>query len=349
MSEIQKIALLRFSSLGDIVMTTPAIRALRKRFPHAQIDMVVREDYLDLIRACPHLNQKIGLPRDSGLDGLTKLRDKLNAGRYDLVYDAHRSLRTRLLMPQINARYKAFFDKHYLVRNLSLTLKLGLMAGSPRFLERFVEPLKPFGVEYDGLGPEIFVDSQDYRRLFSKFPGLASDRARIGVIPSAQWPGKRWPHDRFRSVIERILKETDHDVVVLGGPGDVFIDEMLAGLPIDRILNTQGQLSIGESSAAVDQCDLVIANDTGMMHVADALGIPSVLIFGPTSADLGCLPFHPLCEILQHKLWCRPCSKNGEAPCVRGQRVCLERTSSDDVMNATLRLVSRLSLLGAGA
>lgn len=347
MSDIRKIAVLRFSSLGDIVMVTPAVRALRRRFPNAQIDMVVREDFLDLIRACPHLNEKIGLPRDSGLDGLTSLRDRLNRSGYDLIYDAHRSLRTRLLMPQLNVKYKAFFDKHYLTRNLSLTLKLSWPKDAPRFLERFIEPLKPFGVQYDGLGPEVFIESQDYHRCFDKFPALKKDSPRIGLIPSAQWPGKRWPVERFRAVIERVIHETDFEILVLGGPSDEFCSDLIRDLPTDRIINTQGKLSIAESAAAIDQCSMVIANDTGLMHVADALGIPSVLIFGPTSADLGCLPFHPLTEVLEHQLWCRPCSKNGEAPCIRGKRVCLEKTTTEDVFSATLRLASRLSMLGA--
>ena len=97
------------------------------------------------------------------------------------------------------------------------------------------------------------------------------------------------------------------------------------------------------NAALLERCDFVIANDTGLMHIADALGKPSVLMLGPTSAEMGCLPFHPLAQVLEHRLWCRPCSKNGEAPCIRSRRFCLERTTVDDVFRAAGKVAEALA------
>ena len=345
----RKILVLRFSSLGDIVMTTAMVRCLRQSFPDARIDMVVREDFLDLIRHNPHLDRKIGLARRSGRRGLLQLARDLKREHYDLVYDAHRSLRTRFLMPYLRADARAYFDKQYLKRDLALTFKLPWLEGMPRFLERFVSPLEPYGVHYDEAGPEVFIDEPTRKRCREKFPlpQLAPHAARIALIPSAQWPGKRWPLDRFRSLIEDLARDTPHQLVVLGGPGDDFCRELCRDLPANRVINTQGKLSILESAAMLEQCHLTIANDTGMMHVADGLGIPSVLILGPTSGGLGCLPFHPRTRVLEHELWCRPCSKNGQAPCVRGTRYCLTRTSVSQVLHEA-RELAQLQLSGGG-
>jgi len=112
MSDIQSILILRFSSLGDIVMTTPMIRALRRQFPYARIDMVVREDFIDIIKNNPHLDQKIAFPKKGGTGALLKLIQHLRKTHYDLVYDAHKSLRTALLMPFINATHKRYYQTH---------------------------------------------------------------------------------------------------------------------------------------------------------------------------------------------------------------------------------------------
>lgn len=336
-SEPKNILILRFSSLGDIVMTTAAIRALRRRYPEARIDMIVRGDFLDLVRFNPHLTHVYGLPRHSGWKGLRGLLKDINAVGYDLVYDAHRSLRTRMLMPFVRAPHKAYFQKHYLRRALAMTFKLPLL-NQRRFLERFIDPLEPFGVRYDGGGPEIYADDASEASALAKSGLRADGTARVALIPSAQWPGKRWPETGFHDVAKRLVKETPFQLVIFGGPGDDFCAEIAEGLPSDRVTNTQGKLSILESAALLRHCAFTIANDTGLMHVADALQIPSVLIFGPTSGEMGCLPHHPSSRIVENALWCRPCSKNGQAPCIRSQRFCLSLTTPDRVFHEAMRL-----------
>jgi lipopolysaccharide heptosyltransferase II len=320
-------------------MSTALVRCCRMAFPEAQIDMIVRADFIDLIKDNPHLNQKIPLARSSGLAGLWELKKRINAESYDLIYDAHRSLRTLFLMPFLKARFKAYFKKYYIRRDLTLLFKVNLLRGAKRFLERYVEPLKPWGVEYDGNGPEVFVSEATRSAVEAKglLPG-SEERHWIGFIPSAQWPGKRWPPERFRQVLERLLAETAYGVIIFGGKSDAFCREISQGLESARVVNTQGTLSIAESAALLTRCDFVVANDTGLMHVADGLNLPSVLILGPTSKELGCLPFHPASEIVERELWCRPCSKNGQAPCIRGKRVCLDEITPDLVMRAIRRV-----------
>jgi heptosyltransferase-2 len=240
-------------------------------------------------------------------------------------------------MPFIKAHYKVYLNKYYLRRSLALTLKIKhLISGSKRMLERYVDPLVPFGVKYDGLGPEIFPDTT------GALPFPVLQNKWIGIIPSAQWEGKRWPLERFKETIEQLLNRTQECFLIFGGPSDLFCTQLAESLNPDRVVNLQGKLTLEQVFHALTQVKLCIANDTGLMHIADAMNIPNVLIFGPTSADLGCLPFHPESRIIEHSLWCRPCSKNGQAPCIRGKRLCLELTSSEQVTQATLSLLKQL-------
>ena len=334
-----KILVLRFSSLGDIVMTTAMIRCLRKRFPFAQIDMVVRSDFAELIQHNPHLDQKIVLNRGTGAKGLWELYRRLNRETYDVIYDAHLSLRTLLLMPFLKGNRKVYFNKHYVARALALTFKLPLIRGMKRFLERFIDPLESLGVVYDGLGPEVFVPADlvvEAHKTFQleKYPSL------VGIIPSAQWPGKRWPENRFREVLADLLKTTAHSFVIFGGPKDDFCKVIADGLPTARVLNLQGKANLLQAAAVLQKCEYVIANDTGLMHLADAVNVPQVLILGPTSTDLGCAPFHPMSQLAEVALWCRPCSKNGQAPCIRATRRCLSEVSVDSVVSLAHRVES---------
>lgn len=325
-------------------MATAMIRCLRKTYPLAQIDMVVRSDFFDLIRHNPHLDRKLSVHRNEGLGGLIRLRKEINRQRYDLIYDAHRSLRTFFLMPFLKAEHKAYFHKPYLRRALALTFKWkSLIRGSKRMLERYIEPLNFFGVHYDGLGPEVFPETKDCSAVLQKLKIDSSPDKWVGIIPSAQWPGKRWAPENFRTTLELLLAETKEKFLVFGGPADQFCQELVKGLPPSRVVNTQGKLSLLEVFQIFEQVKCCVSNDTGLMHVADALGIPNVLIFGPTNADMGCMPYHPKSRILEHDLWCRPCSKNGEAPCLRSKRLCLELTTPEKVAATTKALLRELN------
>ncbi len=326
-------------------MSTPMIRCLRNQFPRAQIDMVVREDFLDLIKNNPRLNQKKGLARGEGLQGLLELRRWIQSQNYDVIYDAHRSLRTFFLMPFLKAPQKFYFKKHYLKRSLALTFKLPLLKHFGRFLERYITPLHPLGVSYDGKGPELFIDPLAVQHTQERFlSGLAKPRITVGLIPSAQWQGKRWPLNYFRELIEKMIIDTPYHFILFGGPADIFCQALAENIPSERLTNLQGRCSIAESGALLQGCAFVIANDTGLMHMADALGKPSILFLGPTSKESGCLPFHPQSIVLERNLWCRPCSKNGQAPCIRKERYCLTEITPQMAFASVIKLGHALNL-----
>lgn len=336
--DIRKILIVRFSSLGDIVMATAMVRCARSRYPYAQIDMVVRDDFIDLIEENPHLDQKIAFRRRSGLRGLWRLYKQLRKQHYDLVYDAHKSVRSLILTGLLRSPQRASYQKHYLRRALALTFKLPLIRHFDRMLVRYLEPLAPYGIVYDHRGPEIFVPSSCAQ---------PPQHPTVGLIPTAQWPGKRWAPQRFHEVACAIISQTHWNLIVFSGPGDGYCQQIACDLPANRVEHTFGRLSIAQTGVRLKSCDFVIANDTGLMHMADALGVPSILILGPTSREMGCLPFHPASRVIEKTdLWCRPCSKNGQAPCIRLRRHCLEIPTAT-VLSHAFELAEELGLSGA--
>lgn len=325
-------------------MTTAMIRCLRNQFPQAQIDMAVRKDFFDLIKDNPRLNQKKALSRGEGLQGLLELYRWIKEQNYDVIYDAHRSLRTLFLMPFLKAKQKFYFQKHYLKRSLALTFKLPLLKNFGRFLERYILPLAPLGVKYDGKGPELFISDETLSRVALKFPITQTSQIKVGLIPSAQWPGKRWPLYYFRELMEKMVAETPYHFILFGGPSDTFCKDLAEGIASDRLTNLQGKCTIEESGAVLKSCDFVVANDTGLMHMADALKKPSILFLGPTSREMGCLPYHPKSIVLEKTMWCRPCSKNGQAPCIRRERFCLTEVTPQMALDAVKRMGQALAL-----
>lgn len=326
-------------------MMTPLIRSLRTRYPLAEIDMVIREDLLDLIRHNPHLDLKIPFPRQGGVRRLVQLLKMINTEHYDVVYDVHQSLRSRLLMPWIRTDQKIKYSKHYFTRSLALTLKMRFLLKTNRMLERYIEPLKTLGVEWDEKGPEIFFSEKDSVSAQKKapLPALLPGGAYVGLIPSAQWSGKRWPLKHFQGLAQNLIQRTSCSIILFGGPQDFFCQTLADALPAVRVVNGQGKWNLLEAAAILKQCRFVIANDTGLMHMADALQIPSLVLLGPTSREMGCLPFHPMSQVIEKQLWCRPCSKNGQAPCIRKKRYCLERISPEEVFQAAVGLLQSSS------
>jgi ADP-heptose:LPS heptosyltransferase len=322
-------------------MTTPLIRSLRKRFPYARIDMVVREDYGDLVKYNPHLDTVILFPHDKGVITLLTLARRLSRERYDIIYDVHRSLRSRLLMLAVSGGTKLRYPRQYFRRALMLIFKITRLQSTIRLAIRWFGPLARFDVHYDFKATEIFVSSEAKSAVIQKFPELASKDSWVGLVPSARWPGKRWPEANVRKLVQQILDKTPWRLLIFAGPEDGFCSSIAE--KSDRVLHAMG-LSLAEVGAALNVCSFVVANDTGLMHMADALGKPVVLILGPTTIHLGCKPFHPLSRIVEKEsLWCRPCSKNGQAPCIRGHRHCLD-IPVDEVMGHVLSLGRNLGL-----
>lgn len=328
-----KILILRFSSLGDIAMATALPRVLRKKFPGATIDMLVREDFKDLIEYNPYLTNKLYLSRGAGFSGLFKLTKQIRQNNYDLIIDSHRSLRSFFICLFTSEVPKTYFNKRTIKRLLLIFLKINLFRKVDFQMVEYIKPLEQYGIRYDEKGTEIFIPDIIRERtkdlLIKKIPGFKKKKL-IGLVPSAQWPGKRWPSIYFDKLAGMIVDKLDADVLIVGGKNDVFCAEIAKNHK--RVYSFAGELDILGSAIALSECDVIVSNDTGMMHVAEAVGKDVIGIMGPTSYEFACYPYRKGSRVVELNMWCRPCSKNGQGLCIRwGKRPCLNKIKPDIV------------------
>jgi lipopolysaccharide heptosyltransferase II len=326
-----KVLLIRFSSLGDIVLTSHIPRLIKKIFPNAKVDMLVKENYLDLIKFNPNIDKKIILKKKSGFLELLKLSFELKREKYDFIVDLHKSLRS-FIINIINWRTpKLYYSKKSFKRFLRIYTKINLFSKSESKMNDYLKSLEKFKVKYDGQGTNIFIDEKTNKKI-SKLINKKENKI-IGIVPGARWRGKKWGKDKFKKLCTHIVDSTKFNIVLLGSKEDKGYD-LIKEINPKRIKSFIGTTSILESASVLSFCDLVISNDTGMMHVAEALGKDVFCIMGATVKEFGFSPYRKKSKVIETNIWCRPCSKKGDGICIRKNKyLCLKNIKAIDVFN----------------
>ncbi len=344
-----KTLIIRFSSIGDIVLTTPLLRVLRSRFPKSQIDFVTRKEYAELVRTNPNLNLTYEFDTSTGFAGLRKLKERLKQERYDLVVDLHNSLRSRYLRSMRGVGEIVVVDKRIPERTLLVKLKKNKYDRIVPVADRYVETLKGHGIHPDGRGPELHLPDEVLFGTASRIAKLRLNRFEhvIGLCPFARHATKEWPAERFAEIGLRFVQETDGAVMVFGGNQDVVRSGAVSG-PIkagardERVFDFVGQLSLAETAAAMQYCDVVVTNDSGLMHIAAAMQKRTVAVFGSTVEEFGFFPPKQNSLILEQKgLKCRPCSHIGLKACPEGHFRCMLDTDVETVWRAVNEMLDR--------
>ncbi len=344
-----KTLVIRFSSIGDVVLSTPFLRVLREKFPKSQIDYVTRKEYAELIRYNNNLNVTHEFDAAGGFPGLRELKRKLLRERYDLVIDLHNSLRSRYLRSMKGVGKIAVVDKRVRERTLLVTLKKNTYESIVPVADRYIETVKEFGVANDGKGLELHLPDEVLFGVGSKVAKLKLNRFEkvLGLCPFARHFTKEWPAEKFAEVGERFIERTDGAVMMFGGPSDVLRAASVSGkirasAGNDRVIDFTGQLSLAEAAAAMQYCDVLVSNDSGLMHIAAAMHRNVVAIFGSTVKEFGFYPPDETSRVFERQgLYCRPCSHIGREKCPEEHFRCMKETGTDSVLGAVLEMVDR--------
>jgi lipopolysaccharide heptosyltransferase II len=348
---LHRTLVIRLSSVGDIVLISPLLRGLRARFPDSTIDVLVKSSYVDLVRSNPNISRVIEFPENGSLFDALAVRDELMQLPYDLVVDAHDSLRSHIMstgMANVVRMNKRKFARTMLVRGkMDIYAQFG---GSPDVIERYIEPVRHLGVEDDGGGPELFYPPEIRETIDTILlgEGISAESLYIGICPSARHINKRWPADNYATAAMVIAQRLNLPVVIFGSAEErtvtTGIEEMIHRLgPSVVVANVAGWLTLAETAAAMDRCALVITNDTGLMHVASARKRPIVALFGPTVKQFGFFPRGTNVRILEiDGLPCRPCTHIGRESCPERHFRCMNDIPVASVVTAALELVRRV-------
>ncbi len=333
-----KYLILRFSSIGDVLQCLSVAGAILDSDPSAEIHWVTREDMKPLIQGHPAVKKVWSLSKGQGFKSMRDLARDLRAENFDFIYDAHNNLRSHVLSFLLNGLFswrRLFSKTRFLRRSQKRWKRFFLFRfGWNLYPKPFsgqralLEPLAKWGLSVQApAAPQLFLNPQVFESLRLKV-GAWNLENSLALAPSAAYPLKRWPLTHWKALIEEMPQQK---FVVLGGPGDNFLSELVAVDP-SRVLNLAGHLSLLESAAVVSLSQALVANDTGLLHVAEQLGKTCVALMGP--APFG-FPSRPKTKILEIDLPCRPCSKHGQGPCVNKEfQKCLVDIRPQEVVKA---------------
>lgn len=335
-----KILILRLGSIGDVILTTPLVRAVRARFPQAEITFLVKQEFADLLRHNARIDRLITFDKATGFRGWRQIARSLSRERFDWVIDLHRNARTRYLKAGLRAGEITTYRKQLLRRTLLVRTGINLLAGAPPIMNRYFEAVARAGVRYDGRGTEVFPGPEAGRKVLELLAGEGYEPGSVlaAVCPGASFANKQWLPERFAAVADD-LAARGHFVVLLGGARDETLCRTIAATMRGRAAVVAGRLGLAEAAALLGSCALAVTNDSGLLHLAQSQRTPVVAIYGPTTAELGYFPLPERSVVVQAHIACRPCTHNGRRRCPKGHFRCMREIGADAVIAAARSLL----------
>jgi heptosyltransferase-2 len=326
-----KILIIRLSSIGDIILSSPFVRQIKTHFPDAQIDYLIKEQYSELMRFNPYLHGMQILTKKNKKE-LKNLKKKLKKNSYHIIFDLHNNLRSNYLKRGLNAAKICSIHKSKVKQLLLVYLKINKYRSITSIPERYLMVASEFGVQDDGKGLELFWQPEQNHSALSKAEkaGLNTKAAYICLAPGAAHFTKRWPVESFLKLSEKIEHDYKIKLVVLGGKDDVELGKYLSRP--GQIYDLTGKLGLLESAVILSKSMAVVTNDSGLMHMATAVKVPVLAIFGSTVREFGFFPFRDSARVLENKnLACRPCTHMGRSHCPRKHFDCMLKIDSNMV------------------
>ncbi|NUM30915.1 MAG: glycosyltransferase family 9 protein [Bacteroidetes bacterium] len=310
-----KILIIRFSSIGDIVLTTPVVRCLKNQLKNAEIHYLTKKSYTELLEF-NHNIDKLWFYENSLLQCLKLIRNQ----KFDLIIDLHNNLRTFIFKIFCNTKSVAF-DKLNFRKFLLVNFKINKMPNL-HIVDRYLNTVRNLGIINDGKGLDYFFSDETLKDKFNLIEKLGTDFICIAV--GGQHFTKKLPIEKLQVLISSIKSK----VVLIGDKEDAIEISKIADNLDENILNFTGKLTITQSALAISLCKILISHDTGMMHIAAALKKPVITVWGNTVPAFGMYPYYGKIDVFfenfeVQNLNCRPCSKIGFDKCPQKHFSCM--------------------------
>lgn len=321
-----KILIIRLSSIGDIVLTTPVIRCLKKQVPDAELHYLVKAAFKPVLEANPYIDKLHCLQND-----WEAMIEALKQEDFDYVIDLHHNLRSLRIKKALKKRSFSF-NKLNIQKWVLTSIKVNLLP-DVHIVDRYMDTVSSLGVQNDGRGLDYFIPEKDKVKV-TDIP--ASHLAGyIGLVIGAAHNTKKLPMHKLKALCAAI----QHPVILLGGKEDREAGEEIASVDKHKIYNACGKFNINESADLVRRAKLIVTHDTGLMHIAAAFKKPVVSVWGNTVPEFGMYPYYgnipkdklPYDIFEIRPLYCRPCSKIGYKKCPLGHFKCMEKQSIEAI------------------
>jgi len=335
-----KILIIRLSSIGDILLTTPFIRQVRKNFPNAQIDYIIKTEFMELIQDNPHIDNLIDYDINKGIDGLKNVKENVKREKYNIIFDLHNNFRSNYIKRGCRAEINKTIVKNKITQFLFVNFKLNRYKTIIPIPEKYLNVGKPAGVVDDDQGLEMYWNEKTEKKSYEILPQYKhiSGTDYFSVAPGAGLFTKAWPIEYFDRLTENILFKYKKPIVVLGSDSEKNLGSILSKR--ENVIDLTGKLTLKQTSFVISKSMVLISNDSGLMHVATAVNIPVLAIFGSTTKELGFFPYRSKSIVVENKnLDCRPCSHIGRNKCPKKHFKCMIELSPDMVMAEFDKLV----------
>jgi heptosyltransferase-2 len=322
-----KILIIRFSSIGDIVLTTPVLRCLKEQVEgDVELHYLTKKQYKSVVDQNPHLSKIHTIEKST-----SEIVDELKKEEFDYIIDLHKNLRSRRVIKSLKVLSFSFSKVNY-QKWLLTAFKINKLP-KIHIVDRYLDAVKSLGVRNDKKGLEYFIGNGDKVEV-STLPSTHNN-GYLAFAIGAQHATKRLPTDKIISICKKINKP----IVLLGGKEDIPIAteiEKTVGL---NIYNACGKYSINQSASLVKQCKTLITHDTGLMHIGAAFGVKTISVWGNTVPDFGMYPYFPENPeqfiIVENKdLKCRPCSKIGHDSCPKKHFKCMVDIDEEEIIKS---------------
>lgn len=318
-----KILIIRFSSIGDIVLTTPVIRCIKQQLPEAEIHYLTKPQFKDLVANNPYVSRVHVLE-----DNFSEMTAKLKVEKFDHIIDLHHNLRTLRLQFALQKKFHRF-DKLNFKKWLLVKFKINTLPNE-HIVERYLKTVEFLGVKNDGAGLDYFIPEKDELTTLN---GFSLKQPYVAFVIGATHFTKRMPNEKIISLCRNI----NLPVLLIGGKAEEKNGETIAAEGGNHIHNTCGKLNLNQSASLVKQAAYVISHDTGLMHIAAAFKQPVISVWGNTIPAFGMYPYygnHKVKNLISEVagLRCRPCSKIGSSQCPKAHFDCMKKQNEEAIL-----------------
>jgi len=352
MIEIKKILIIRLSSMGDIILTLPVVEALKKDYPDSEIYFLCKKKYKSLLIHNPQIDQIIEFDTQGdhkGINGFTKLIKELKTLQFDLILDLHSNLRSFFIRNLIPAKIKVNYCKKWLARLFMVYFKT-FKVKSEHTLDCYMESLQKLDLKSKSKILRFYLSEKDkvWANKFLSENGWNGERILMGMAPGARWSAKKWNKEKFAEVVKMLVQGHPLNVVLFGDKNDIntisWITEELSRKwdsnrkpKVIQVID----FPFNQVAGVLRMCEVLVTNDSGLMHLASFLKVPVVAIFGPTHPKLGFSPLGQDSIGITVNEKCSPCSLHGKRECHRKERYCMDRISPEGVAKKASEFLQR--------
>jgi heptosyltransferase-2 len=332
------ILVIRLSSMGDVLLTTPLVRQLKNHFPELRLDFISANQFSEIYKYNPHLSNLWKYDKSWSSVEINDFKKfilkNLGNKKYDIVIDLQRNFRSRILRRGLGKKYYSV-KKHRLNKLSLVYFKKSLYKNLLSIPDIYRQSIIDLKIEDDAKGLELWLPGEEKTGVYP--PANRGDRTgikKIVVAPGAHHFTKRWLTERFAEMIDLLKDNYGAEIILVGGTSDVTIIKEIMSKIKHEVQDFSGSASIIKTAEIINSCDLLITNDTGVMHIAAARQVPIVAIFGSSVKDFGFSPFRVNNIIVEKDVPCRPCSHIGRASCPKGHFDCMKKITVEDVLKA---------------